>query len=110
MAVENIIKLKRMRDQVKQELDGIPRGDFDQNMLRQAYWALRTHDVGIKENAQVSKEETFVRAAKIVQKDNPNFRPNFKEGVFDSSALCSAAKKEPGADSGYFCSIKRKGK
>ena len=103
-----MLKIKKMREQVKGELDGIPRGDIDQNMLRQAYWALRTHNLGIRAKSLMSKEETLIQATKLIQKDTPKFNPDFQESVFDIDKLCSAARKESGVNSDHFCSIRRK--
>lgn len=67
---EDMLRIKRMREQVKKELDGIPRGNSDQNMVRQGYWALRTHNLGKKVKYPISKEETLAKSIKLVLKDN----------------------------------------
>jgi len=80
--MENIIKkLKGMREQVKEELNHIPRGNLNQNMLRQIYWSLRMHSLG-KKGAEKSKEEVLVEATKLVRKDDPSFHPKFDKSFF----------------------------
>ena len=108
MVFEDILRVKRMREQVKEELECIPRGNLDQNMLRQGYWALRTHNLGKKVKFPLSKEETLVQATKLVQKDNVNFCPKFDEKMFDSNKLCNDSKKDPEFNSTCFCSMKKK--
>ena len=41
-------KLKQMREQVKEEMKHIPRGDLNQNALRQLYWVVRMSSLGKK--------------------------------------------------------------
>lgn len=94
MEIENIKKLNEMRKQVKEELDHMPRRDFDQNMLRQAFWSLRLHSLGKKVEAGTSKEEVLVKATKLIKKDNPNFCPRFDDKFFDVNNLCKAAKDD----------------
>lgn len=108
MVFEDILRIKRMREQVKEELESIPRGNLDQNMIRQGYWALRTHNLGKKVKSPLSKEETLIQAVKLVQKDNPNFCPKFDENFFDIDKLCNASKKDPEFNSTCFCSMKKK--
>ena len=107
MVFEDILRVKRMREQVKEELEGIPRGNLDQNMIRQGYWALRTHNLGKKVKSPLPKEDTLVQATKLVQKDNPNFCPKFDGKIFDISKLCNASKKDPEFNSTCFCSTKK---
>ncbi|MBI2129004.1 hypothetical protein HYU07_02085 [Candidatus Woesearchaeota archaeon] len=107
MVFENILRIRRMREQVKEELEGLPRGDLDQNMLRQAYWALRTHNLGRTVKLPLSKEETLIQATKLIQKDNRAFCPKFDEKIFNRVDLCSVAKKDPEFNSVCFCSIKK---
>jgi len=94
--MESIKKLNEMRKKVKEELDHIPRRDFSQNMLRQAYWSLRLHSIGKRAGKERSKEEVLVRAAQIVKKDNPNFCPRFNDGFFNANNLYKAAKDDSG--------------
>lgn len=103
MVFEDILRVKRMREQVKEELEGVPRGNLDQNMLRQGYWALRTHNLGKKVKCPLLKEETLVQATKLVQKDNSNFRPKFDEKIFDVNKMCNAAKKDGEVNLGGIC-------
>ena len=55
--MEHIKKLNEMRKQVKEELNHIPRGDLNQNILRQAYWSLRLHSLGRKAKTKFLKKK-----------------------------------------------------
>jgi hypothetical protein len=92
--MEHIRKLNKMRNQVKEELRHIPRGDLDQNMLRHAYWVGRMHSLGKKARKEISKEEVVIKAAKLIKKDNPNFCPKYDEKFFDEKLLRKAAKDD----------------
>jgi len=80
--LEFIKKLNEMREQVKKELEHIPRGDLYQNIFRQTYWSLRLHSLG-KKGTQTSKEEVLVEAIKLVRRENPDFQPKFDDKFFD---------------------------
>lgn len=92
--MKNIKKLNDMRAQVKEELNHLQRGDFNQNMLRQAYWSLRLHSIGKKSGIEKSKEEVLVKALQLIIKNNPAFRPKFDETFFDIEKLCEIAKED----------------
>jgi len=92
--MEHIKKLNEMRKQVKEELNHIPRGDLNQNILRQAYWSLRLHSLGRKAKTKISKEEVLVKATKLIKKDNPAFCPRFDDKFFDVDKLVELAKND----------------
>lgn len=92
--MENIKKLNEMRKQVKDELNYIPRWDFNQNMLRQAYWSLRMQSIGKKAGIESSKEEVLVKSIQLIKKDNPDFYPRINENFFDNAKLCRIAKDD----------------
>lgn len=77
-------KLEVMREQVKDELDHIPRGDFSQNKLRAIYWFWRMHSLGKKAKSGESREEVLRKAIEDVKKDHPNFAPHYDKKFFRS--------------------------
>ncbi|MCG2718357.1 MAG: hypothetical protein L6408_05930 [Nanoarchaeota archaeon] len=102
-------KLKKMREKVKEELDHISRGDFNQNLLRSAYWGIRLHGLGKKAEREISKEEALVNALKFIKKDTPNFCLRYDETFFDKKSLCKLSKDNPSVYS-CLCRAKRKSK
>jgi len=90
MPFENILKLKKMREKVKKELEGVPRGDFDQNLMRATYWAMRTHHLGKKGDKELEKEDIAIESAKLIRKDSPHFIPRLSNKVFDYLKMCSS--------------------
>lgn len=105
MDIEIMRKLKEMREIVKKELVHIPRKNFDQNMLRQAYWSLRLHSLGKKSNRSQSKEEVLIEATKLVRKDNKSFCPHVDLNFFDQKKLIELSKKD---ESIKGCFMKKK--
>lgn len=75
-------KLKEIREQVKEELDRIPRGNQPQNELRMFYWPLRMNSLGKKSQNNDSKEEILKKSIEAVKKDFPDFVPQFDERFF----------------------------
>ena len=94
MDIKTMRTLKEMRETVKEELKFIPRRNFDQNMLRQAYWSLRLHSLGKKANTASTKEEVLVEAAKLVKKDSESFCPYFDSRFFDQKRLIELSKDD----------------
>jgi len=82
-----------MREQIKKELEGIPRGNMDQNMVRQAYWGIRSHNLGKRVSEPLSKEETLAEAVKIIQKDTPCYWPTYNDKIFNNDKLLKAAEE-----------------
>lgn len=75
-------KLKEIREQVKGELEHIPRGNQPQNELRMFYWPLRMNSLGKKSENNDTKEEILKKSIEAVKKDFPYFIPQFDENFF----------------------------
>lgn len=95
MDIKTMRKLKEMRETVKEELKFIPRRNFDQNMMRQAYWSLRLHSLSDKVDRPKSKEEVLVQATKLVRKDSESFCPYFDSDFFDEEKLIKLSQSDP---------------
>lgn len=100
--MEHIMKLNQMREKVKGELSHIPRWDFNQNMLRQAYWSLRLHSLGKKSEREKTKEEVLIEVTELIKKDNPNFYPRFDEKFFDLELIREITKDKPHVQKCFF--------
>ncbi len=72
-------KLKEIREQVKKELEYIPRRGYPQNELRMFYWSLRMNSLGKKSQNNDSKEDILKKSIDAVKKDYPDFVPQFDE-------------------------------
>ncbi len=75
-------KLKEIREQVKEELEHIPRGNQPQNELRMFYWPLRMNSLGKKSQNNDSKEQVLKKSIESVKKDYPEFVPQFNQSFF----------------------------
>ena len=75
-------KLKEMREQVKKELEHIPRGGLPQNELRMYYWPLRMNSLGKKAKSNETKEDILRKSIETVRKDYPDFVPQYDEKFF----------------------------
>ena len=105
MDIKTMRKLKEMRETVKEELKFIPRRNFDQNMMRQAYWSLRLHSLGKKADSTSTKEEVLVKATKLVRKDSKSFCPHFDSEFFHEEKLIELSKSDPSVAG---CFVRRK--
>lgn len=105
MDIKTMRKLKDMRETVKEELKFIPRRNFNQNMMRQAYWSLRLHSLGEKADRASTKEEVLVKATKLVRKDSESFCPYFDSEFFDEKKLIELSKSDPSVAG---CFVRRK--
>lgn len=74
-------KLKEMREQVKKELEHIPKGNIPQNELRMCYWTLRMNSLGKKAKDSETKEDVLRKSINAVKKDY-HFVPQFDEHFF----------------------------
>ncbi len=79
-------KLKEMREQVKKELEYIPRGNLPQNELRMYYWPLRMNSLGRKAKSSETKENILNKSIETVKKDYPDFIPQFDRKFFKMKA------------------------
>ncbi|MCX9011363.1 MAG: hypothetical protein OIN66_09605 [Candidatus Methanoperedens sp.] len=75
-------KLKEMREQVKKEMEHIPRGSYLQNMLRLYYQPLRMNSLGKKAQMDATKEDILLQSIDAVQKEHPEFIPQYNENFF----------------------------
>jgi hypothetical protein len=75
-------KLKAIREQVKEEMEHIPRGNSAQNELRMIYWPLRMNSLGKKAKAVETKEDILKRAIDEVKKTHHDFKPQYNEQFF----------------------------
>lgn len=64
-----------MREKVKEELKGIPRGDYAQNELRMYYWPLRMNSLSKKAKTKKTRKQIFTECVEQVKKNNPDFEP-----------------------------------
>jgi hypothetical protein len=103
--MEYIKTLNEMRKKVKEELNHIPRRDFDQNMLRQMYWGMRLQSLGKRADRETSKEEVLVKALRLAKQDNPAFCPKYDDQFFDTTKISEAAKDDPSI---LACFLKKK--
>lgn len=71
-----------MREQVKKEMEHIPRGSCLQNMLRLYYQPLRMSSLGKKAQVNATKEDILVQSIDAVQKENPEFIPQYNTKFF----------------------------
>lgn len=76
-------KLKAIRDQVKAELEHIPRGNSDQNELRMIYWPLRMNSLGKKAKTVETKESILKKAINELKKSHHDFRPQYDSQFFN---------------------------
>ena len=75
-------KLKQIREEVKKELEHIPRGNQPQNELRMYYWPLRMNSLGKKAKNNATKEDVLKQSIESVKKDYPDFAPQFDDKFF----------------------------
>ena len=76
------MKREELNKKVGEELKHIPRGSFDQNMLRACYNMLRRHDLGL--NPEYPAKETLVRSIETVREDKPDFLPIYDKEFFQT--------------------------
>lgn len=78
-------KLKAIREQVKAEMEHIPRGNSAQNELRMIYWPLRMNSLGKKAKAVETKEDILKKAIDEVKQTYGDFKPQYNENFFKLS-------------------------
>lgn len=76
------MKKDELNRKVTQELKYIPRGSFDQNMLREYYNGMRRHDLSL--NSACPAKNTLLEAIKAVRKDKPTFLPTYDKDFFST--------------------------
>ena len=67
---------------VAEELKHIPKGSFDQNMLRAYYNGMRRHDLSL--NPAFPAKDSLLKAIHTVRKDKPDFLPIYDRDFFGS--------------------------
>lgn len=78
---EGAEKLRKMREKVADELEHIPRGSFEQNMLRGFYQSLRMNSLG--KNPQYASREGVMKACiDAIKKSYPKFEPDYDRKFF----------------------------
>lgn len=102
--IEGLFKAKKLREQVKEELNHIPRGDLDQNLLRAMFWDLRSHSLGKNAKEEKTKEDVLIESTKLMKRDNKNFCPRFNENFFDMKKLCGKTKNDKSLN---ICFVKK---
>lgn len=82
---EGAEKLRKMREKVEKELEHIPRGTFEQNMLRSFFQSLRMNSLG--KNAEVADNKEAVLNASIaaIKKQYPKFEPQYDRDFFNEA-------------------------
>jgi hypothetical protein len=75
-------KLKEMREQVKGEMEHIPRGSSLQNMLRLYYQPLRMNSLGKKAQIDATKEDILLQSIDAVKEEHPEFIPQYNTKFF----------------------------
>ena len=74
------IKRDELNKKVTEELKHIPRGSFDQNMLRAYYNGMRRHDLSL--NPALPAKDTLIRAVELMRKDKPSLLPIYDKDFF----------------------------
>ncbi len=69
-----------LNKKVTEELRHIPRGSFDQNMLRAYYNAMRRHDLSL--NPALPAKDTLIGAIETLRKDKPDLLPIYDREFF----------------------------
>jgi hypothetical protein len=85
------IKLIKMREQVKKEVEHIPKGDLYQNLLRQSYATFRMASLGKKGKYPNDKNEILRLAIQNMEeytkKEGMAFTPNYDRRFFDYAKI-----------------------
>ena len=77
-------KLAKMRNIVEEELKHIPRGDLNQNFLRQTFAALRMNSLGRKAQYPNSRQAVLKASIDLMKKTYPDFKPTYDKPFFSS--------------------------
>ena len=75
------MKRDELNKKVTEELKHIPRGSFDQNMLRAYYNGMRRHDLSL--NPACPAKDSLMKAIEAMRKDKPNFLPMYDKEFFN---------------------------
>lgn len=75
------MKREEMREKIKEELEYIPQGSFDQNMLRAYYNGMRARD--LSQNPECPARDTLNKAIEAIKKEKPDFSPMYDRNFFE---------------------------
>jgi hypothetical protein len=87
-------RAEAIREQVKAEIEHIPRGSSAQNELRMIYWPLRMNSLGKKAKAAETKEDIIKKAIVEVKKTYRDSSPS----IMISSLSLNQLPSEPNGD------------
>src|SRR5262249_54121716 len=71
--------------QVNEELNFIPKGGFDQNLLRMNFQMLRSNALGANPEEPLDLRQTFDKAVAMVRQASPGFQPTVDSKLFQRS-------------------------
>jgi len=77
-----VSKLKTMREEVKEDMKHIPRGNYEQNEFRMIYWFKRMNSKGKKAQLMDDKRAVLRAAVEKIKHDYPNIVPQFDKSYF----------------------------
>jgi hypothetical protein len=66
-----------VNEQVARELELIPRGDLNQNLLRMNFQMLRANALGANADQSLTAAEALARAVAMVRQNDAAFEPRF---------------------------------
>ncbi len=69
--------------QVLRELQFIPKGKLDQNLLRMNFQMLRANALGANPQQPLSARQAFEKAVAMVRQASPSFVPRYDPKLFD---------------------------
>ena len=72
-----------VNEQVKRELDFIPPGGLDQNLLRMNYQMLRSNALGANAEEPLTARQAFEKAVAMVRQASPGFEPDYNPRLFE---------------------------
>lgn len=74
------MKKDELNKKVTEELKYIPRGSFDQNMLREYYNGMRRYDLSL--SPALPAKDSLLKTIEAVRKDKPEFLPIYDKDFF----------------------------
>jgi len=74
------MKKDELNKKVNEELQHIPRGSLDQNMLRAYYNGMRRHDLSLTPVSPA--KDSLLKAIETLRKNKPDFLPIYDRDFF----------------------------
>jgi len=74
------MRREELNKKIAEELKHIPRGSFDQNMLRFYYNGMRRHNLSL--NPALAAKDTLLAAIEALRKTSPSFSPIYDRDFF----------------------------